>query len=242
MIERVVSVVPDTAALADAVAAHVEDVILDPARKGPAAVSLAGGSTPAAAYRHIASRCVPWRRLDVFFGDERCVPPDHPDSNYGMARRAMLDRVPLRETQVHRIRGEIDPERAAREVEDTLRRRVPGRVPVLDLVLLGMGPDGHTASLFPGGTELEERDRLYAPVHRPEMEIPWRVTMTLPVINAAADVLVAVANAEKAPAVARALAGDRELPIARVEPMGRLTWILTEDAATELSDEVRSGG
>ncbi|CAN0502604.1 unnamed protein product, partial [Phaeothamnion confervicola] len=135
----------------------------------------------------------------------------------------------------------LDPAEAARAAEEDLRSAVPGSPwPVLDLVILGMGPDGHTASLFPGAPELEEATRLMVPVHRPEMPQPWRVSMTMPVINAARAVLVLVGGIEKAPMVRRALAGDPSIPAGRVRPQGRLTWIVTRDAASELASETGS--
>ena len=236
MSKPTVVVVRDTAALADHAAARVERVTLD----GGAAdqgvrIALAGGATPRAAYQHLAGRCPPWRRIAFFFGDERCVPPDDEGSNYRMAHRALLSMIPVEPGQVHRIRGELSPEEAAREAEEDLRRSVPGSPwPVLDLVILGIGVDGHTASLFPGAPELTEAERAMVPVHRPEQPQPWRVTMTLPVLNAAARVLIVAADLAKAPVVARALAGDVEIPAALVRPEGELTWILTEDAASEL--------
>jgi 6-phosphogluconolactonase len=173
-----------------------------------------------------------------FFGDERCVPPDDEASNYGMAREALLDRIPLRPEQVHRVLGELPPEEGARRGEEDLRASVPGSPwPVFDMVLLGMGPDGHTASLFPGAPELDERERLMVPVHRPEMPQPWRVTMTMPVINAARQVLMVVSGSQKAPMVRRAIAGDPDIPAGRLRPAGRLTWLVTEDAAAELERE-----
>jgi 6-phosphogluconolactonase len=231
--EREVIVVPDREHLADAGAVLSESILIDASKNAElASVALAGGTTPEVTYRHLASRPVPWRCLQVFFGDERCVPPESEASNYHLAKRAILDRIPLRPRQVHRIRGEVDPERAAVEAEAAMHDNLPGKLPVLDLVLLGMGPDGHIASLFPGAAELEVVDRLYVPVHRPELPQPHRVSVTLPVINAAKHVVVLAAGAEKAPAVAKALAGDPSVPAGRLAPAaGKLTWLLTKAAA-----------
>jgi 6-phosphogluconolactonase len=235
MTEPAVVVVPDMAALADEAAARVERVLLDTPGGQRASIALSGGSTPRAAYQHLAARCPPWARVDFFFGDERIVPPDAEGSNYKMADDALLHRLPLQPDQVHRIPGELPPAEAAARAEADLRAAVPGDpYPVLDLILLGMGPDGHTASLFPGAPELEETDRLMVPVHRPEMPQPWRVSMTLPVLNAGKRVLVIVGGAEKAPVVARALARDPAIPAGRLDPAGEYTWILTEDAAAQL--------
>ena len=235
-------VVPDMDALADLAAQRIEQVALAAAPGTRATIALAGGATPRAAYRHLAARCPPWARVEFFFGDERCVPPDDPASNYGMAREALLDRIPLRPEQVHRIRGELEPAAAAEEAEAALRTAVAGSpLPVLDLVVLGMGPDGHTASLFPGAPELDERERLFVPVHRSELPQPWRVTMTLPVLNAARRVLVLVGDAAKATVLPRAVAGDPAVPAGRVRPEpGGLTWIVTEAAAAGLPAEARA--
>lgn len=233
-----VIVVPDAPALADAAAARIERVALTGSLAGESAVSiaLAGGTTPRATYQQLAGRCPPWGRISFFFGDERCVPPDDSGSNYRMAREALFDRVPLRDGQVHRILGEMPAVQAAAAAEADLRDSLAprGDTPRLDLVVLGMGADGHTASLFPGSPELDEGERLLVPVHRPELPQPWRVSMTLPVLNAARRVLVVVADGAKAPVVARALAGDRALPAGRLRPDGELTWVLTEAAAAEL--------
>jgi 6-phosphogluconolactonase len=223
------------AALADETAARVERVLLETPIGERASIALSGGSTPRAAYQHLAARCPPWARVDFFFGDERIVPPDADGSNYKMADEALLHRIPLEDDQVHRIRGELSPEEAADGAEADLRAAVPGDpVPQLDLILLGMGPDGHTASLFPGSAELEETGRLMVPVHRPEMPQPWRVSMTLPVLNAGRRVLVIVGGAEKAPVVPRAIEGDPSIPAGRLDPAGEFTWIVTQDAAAQL--------
>ncbi len=231
-------VVADLSALADEAAARMERVALDAPAGGTATIALAGGATPRAAYQQLAGRCPPWGRVQFFFGDERCVPPDAEGSNYGMAREALLDRIPLRPSQVHRVLGELPPEEGARRAEEDLRASVAGSPwPVFDLVVLGMGPDGHTASLFPGAPEVDESERMMVPVHRPEMPQPWRVSMTLPVINAARQVLMVVSGVQKAPMVRRAIAGDTTIPAGRLRPAGRLIWLVTEDAAAELERE-----
>ena len=233
--ETEIVVVPDLPALADEAAARIERVALDAPAGERATIALAGGGTPKATYQQLAGRCPPWGRVEFFFGDERCVPPDDEGSNYGMAREALLDRIPLRPSQVHRVLGELPPEEAARRAEDDLRASVAGApYPVFDLVLLGMGPDGHTASLFPGAPELDETRRLMVPVHRPDLPQPWRVSLTLPVINAARRVLMVVGNPEKAEMVRRAVSGDESIPAGRLRPAGKLTWLVTEDAASQL--------
>lgn len=185
---------------ADTFVAIVAGVLAD---RALARVALAGGSTPKAMYRLLASPAyrerVEWGRVEIFFGDERCVPPDHPDSNYRMAREALLDHVPLGADRVHRISGERPPEEAAAQYQQKLVRDA-----ALDLVLLGMGPDGHTASLFPGTPVLTETRALAAAVYVEKMK-SWRVTLTAPVLSAAAHVVIMTVGAEKAEALATAL-------------------------------------
>jgi 6-phosphogluconolactonase len=197
-----------------------------------ARVALAGGSTPKAMYRLLASPAlrdrVEWPRVEIFFGDERCVPPDHADSNYRMAREALLDHVPLGADRVHRVQGERPPEEAAAQYQQTLARL--GDPPRLDLVLLGMGPDGHTASLFPGTPVLTETRALAAAVYVEKLA-SWRVTMTAPVLSAAAHVLVTVVGAEKAEALATALlASAGSVPIQLVRAVDQ-RWMVDREAA-----------
>lgn len=226
-------VVKDGAALADEAARRIEAVASDQAWGGTASVALAGGSTPRVAYQHLGSRCCPWAKLSIFFGDERCVPPDDEGSNYRMVREALINRVPFPEANVHRIQGELPPDEGAARAEEDLRRAFPRQdVPRFDLMVLGIGADGHTASLFPGAPELEETQRLTVPVHRPDLPQPWRVSMTLPVLNAAHRVLFLAADAAKGDVVRRAAAGDPALPAGRVQPTdGTETWIVTADVA-----------
>jgi 6-phosphogluconolactonase len=238
-------VVDDPDALAE-VAAHevVEVARAAVAASGRFAVALAGGSTPRATYERLArpplSTRMPWAQTLIFFGDERGVPADHAESNYGMAREALLSRVPIPPERVFRIPGEgADPEAVAADYARTLgevlgARR--GEVPRLDLVLLGLGVDGHTGSLFPGSPVLKETFRTVAAVHAAAASIPQRFTLTYPVFNAAACVLYLVSGAEKAKVVKAALV-DRAggVPAAMVRPThGRLLWILDRAAASLL--------
>lgn len=236
MSEPQVSVLPDAAALADEAASIIERIMLNASEQAPATIALSGGRTPRATYQRLAARPAPWRRVTFFFGDERCVAPDAEGSNYLMAWEALFSRVPLQPDQVHRIPGELQPEQAAFATEEDLRASFPGQsIPQLDLVLLGLGPEGHTASLFPGAAELDVTDRLAVPVNRPEMPQPWRVSYTLPVLNAAKHVMFLVDGTDKAPVVARSIQGDRSLPGGRIRPpAGTLTWLLTEAAAADL--------
>lgn len=232
-----VIIVPDGLALADMAAERIEDLAVASTPTVPAVISLAGGSTPRKAYQRLGSRCAPWARLRIFFGDERCVPPEDEGSNYRMVREALLDRVPLLPEQVHRIRGELEPDDAAAAAETDLRAEFPDvTLPRLDLCVLGIGVDGHTASLFPGGPELDSGDRLMVPVHRPELPQPWRVSMTLRLINASRRVLFVADDAAKVDVVARAIAGDPAIPAGLVRPeKGTVTWIITEATAAKLS-------
>lgn len=197
-------------------------------------VALAGGSTPKRLYRMLSPE-LPWPRMHAWFGDERCVAPDHADSNYRMVKESLLSRVPIPPENVHRMRGEAEPARAAEEHERELRRCFdlsPGERPRFDLVLLGMGTDGHTASLFPGTKALDEGERLCV-ANRVEALRAWRLTLTLPVLNAAARVLFLVSGADKAPALERVLAGPNPtLPASLVLPEdGELAWLVDRAAS-----------
>jgi 6-phosphogluconolactonase len=208
-----------------------------------ASVALAGGSTPRGLYRLLATDAryrdaVAWARVELFWGDERHVPPDHPDSNYGMAAAELLAHVPIHPARVHRIQGEHpDVHAAAAAYEQDIRRTIPtdGVVPQLDLVLLGLGADGHTASLFPGTAAVRERDRLVV-AHYVEAVQAERITMTLPLLNAARHVLFVVTGSDKADAVRRVLDTGEPLPAAAVRPtQGELTWLVDRAAARDLS-------
>lgn len=239
-----VTVVADPEALAEAAArAIVEAATEAVSARGSFKVALAGGETPRATYARLAgppwSERMPWQRTWVFFGDERGVPPDHKDSNYGMAYRTVLSRVPIPPGQIFRIRGEAeDPETAAAEYARDLAtafgtRR--GELPRFDLVLLGLGVDGHTASLFPGSPVVKEIFRTVAAVHAAAATVPQRFTLTLPVLNAAARVLLLVAGSEKAKVVKATLSEPATLPAAMVRPAtGELVWIIDRAAAALL--------
>jgi 6-phosphogluconolactonase len=203
-------------------------------------VALAGGSTPRAAYEHLATLELDWSRSTLWFGDERCVAPDDPRSNFGQVRATLLDRLSGRLPDVRRMEAERGPDIAAHGYERELLQAFSGN-PVLDLVLLGIGPDGHCASLFPGQAALDEHERLAVGVERPGLPpVVPRVTLTLPVINAAREVLFLVRGPEKAEAVARAFAGpaDRDVPASLVAPTsGALTVLLDRAAAGRLPVE-----
>ena len=203
--------------------------------RGRFLVALSGGETPRPLYGRLAASAeLDWAAVDVFWADERCVPPEDPASNYGLAHRALLAKVSILPENVHRIQGELDPLAAADAYEVELRR-VLGTDGRLDLILLGIGADGHTASLFPRHQALTEAERWIVPVHVPA-DPPWRVTMTLPLINAVRHVLFLAAGAEKAAAV-QDLVDGKLLPAGLICPKdGDLTFLIDEEAAWHLSE------
>ena len=215
---------------------------------GRCTVALAGGSTPERLYRLLASDAyrdaVPWASLYIFFGDERCVPPEDKESNYRMAREALLNHVPVMPDQVFRMEGERDPQSAAMtyalRIADTFALSA-GAVPHFDCILLGMGPDGHTASLFPHTDALKVVDTLVTANHVEKMDT-WRLTLTYPVLDAAAHVLFLVGGAEKAHAVAQVIEGPfnpDEYPSQGVRVAnGTLAFLLDAAAAGELKRQI----
>jgi 6-phosphogluconolactonase len=208
---------------------------------GRCTVALSGGSTPRSLYALLAAKPeIPWDKICFFWGDERHVPPDHPDSNYRMAYEALLAKVPVRPENVFRIRGEDkDADPAARQYEKFLQdffHLSPGQLPRFDLVLLGLGPDGHTASLFPGTTALTEQHRLVV-ANWVEKFKTFRITFTFPVLNAAAWVLFLCSGKDKAATLREVLENpSANLPAQGVRPTnGRLIWFVDEAAAGALS-------
>jgi 6-phosphogluconolactonase len=234
-------VLPDKAALA----AEAADRFVVTARgaveeRGRFFVALSGGTTPEVVFPllHSAPRVdrVDWSRVEVFWGDERNVPPDHPESNFGNAYRMLLAHLPsLRPEAIHRMQAESpDLEGAALAYEAELRLAFGTRgdeLPAFDLIWLGMGPDGHVASLFPGSKALREMDRWVVPNWAPARRI-WRLTLTLPVLNAAREVHFLVSGENKANAVSHIRSGRSRLPAARVHAQ-RTIWILDRAAAGE---------
>ena len=237
-----IRIVEDAEELAETAAGMIVDLATSAvAQRGRFTVALAGGETPRATYERLArpplSEVMPWARTFVFFGDERGVAVDHPDSNYGMARRALLAKVPIPPRQIFRIPGDgSDPEIVAADYARTLAEELKvrrGEVPRLDLVLLGVGIDGHTASLFPGSPVLKEVFRTVAAVHAAAAVIPQRFTLTFPILNSAGCVVFLVSGGVKAKVVKAALAeGAATLPAGMVRPSdGRLIWLLDRAAA-----------
>jgi 6-phosphogluconolactonase len=204
---------------------------------GRFSIALSGGSTPKALYQLLATphyqSQIDWPGIDIFFGDERCVPPDHVDSNYRMARETLLGRVPIPGDNVYRLRGEAkDPNEAAREYGHTLKERFGNGG--IDLVLLGLGDDGHTASLFPGTSALDETKHRCIASYVPKLHA-WRLTLTAPFINRSPNVLFLVTGAAKANVVGTVLEGNeqaRRFPASLIRPTnGKLTWLLDAPAA-----------
>lgn len=228
-------------AAAEEVAAASADAIAD---RDVFRVAFSGGTTPARLFDALAKpryrRRVDWKRTRVFFVDERCVPPSHERSNYRLAKEHLLDPIRVPPSNVFRMRGEDEPRRAAADYERVLREEFGGHTPRFDLVLLGLGSDGHTASLFPGTPALAEKTRWVVSVvsnpSPPPREI--RLTLTLPVVNAGRRVDFLVAGKDKASVVATLLGkkpGYRKLPASRVSPKrGSLVWIIDEAAAAQL--------
>jgi 6-phosphogluconolactonase len=216
------------------------------ARSGRFAVALSGGSTPKALYSLLAapdfSDRVAWPRVHLFWGDERCVPPDHPDSNFRMVRENLLARIQIPPANIHRIMGEKEPRQAASAYEAELKNFFgAGALSRFDLIFLGLGDDGHTASLFPGSAALAETENLIAAVYVEKLR-SHRLTLTLPVINAAAQVAFLVSGKSKAAIVRAVLDSDADsarYPAAMVRPSdGQLTWLITADAAEDLPPHI----
>ena len=238
-----------------AIAARAAQIFTDAAKaaargNGSFSVALAGGSTPKALYTLLAAEPLrsqlPWNNLRLFFGDERHVPPDHQDSNFRMATESLLSKAPLQTGQVHRIQGEDpDTERAARQYEQILRsqfRLTASQPPRFDLVLLGMGNEGHTLSLFPGTKALHDNGRLVMRNWVGKLYTE-RVTLTAPVVNNSALVLFMVTGADKAPALKAVLEGPYEpeqLPAQLIAPEnGKLLWLVDPAAGALLETAIR---
>lgn len=232
---------PDGDSLALAAADHFTDqAVTAISSRSRFAVALSGGSTPRTSYGLLASDSylpkVDWRRVHLFFGDERCVPPDHPESNYRMVRETLVDHIPIPGENVHRIQGEIEPEEAADDYEKTMRSFF-GSNSSFDLVLLGMGIDGHTASLFPGTGAIREHDRWVVAHHIQNLGV-WRISLTPAIINGAETVTFIVSGKNKAEMAKRVLEGPldpKDLPAQIIRPArGKLYWLLDAEAASRL--------
>ena len=238
---------PDPAALAWRAAQHLVELAEEAvSARGRVRIAVSGGSTPKTTFALLADPAhpflhrMPWAELELFFVDERTVPPDHPESNYRMTREAMLDKLNLRPEQIHRIHGELEPEVAAAQYEYDLRRtfRLEGaESPRFDIVTLGMGDDGHTASLFPHTEAIHEIGRLVIANQVPQKDT-WRVTLTWPVINHAREVFFLIEGTDKAAPLKEVFLGPKDverLPSQLIWPAsGILTLILDQQAAALL--------
>lgn len=232
-----IRVLPTAQAVADAAA----DLIAQRAgqiigEKGKFSLALSGGSTPKLLYRSLAAEPyysnIDWPNVEIYFGDERCVPPTDPQSNFRMANETLLSKVPFRPENIYRMRGEIEPEAAAIEYGQMLKAKFGGGG--LDLILLGMGPDGHTASLFPETAALQETSHRCVANYVSKMSM-WRLTLTAPFINRAGSVAVLVAGAEKSKIVQEVLERPADIPrfpIQLIQPgSGQLIWFMDAAAA-----------
>jgi 6-phosphogluconolactonase len=221
-------------------ASDAADFIVDQAHKADAdrnefRNALSGGNTPRPIYERLAiiGRDLPWESIRITFGDERCVPPDDSQSNFRMAREALFIPAAIPENSIMRLRGEIDPQMAAQEYEnqlDLLAAQRGEQIYQHDLILLGLGDDGHTASLFPGTAGLEERERRVIANFVPKFS-SWRLTFTFPLINRARQICFLVNATKNMELIERVLQGDAQLPASRVEPTaGDVTWIIGQSS------------
>lgn len=234
---------PNPAALSRHAARHFVEMAEEAvAARGRVRIAISGGSTPKAAFQLLSDPSgpwygrMPWDRIELFWVDERAVPPDHADSNYRMTREMLLSRVPLRSEQIHRMEGELDPEVAAARYESELRTafRLEGaETPRFDLVALGLGDDGHTASIFPYTQAVHELGRLVVANHVPQKD-SWRITLTWPVINNAASVFFLVGGEDKAEVLNEVFTGPRDperLPSQLIWPAGGILTLILDRAA-----------
>ena len=244
-IEALYSVSASPEALAQQAAAYLVNRIRESvAARGRARIAISGGSTPKRTFELMAAapfrEQIPWEQVEIYWVDERCVPPDDPDSNYRMTREALLDKVFVSSSQVFRIHGEFDPEEAAAQYEADIRQSFclkDAEMPIFDTVALGMGPDGHTASLFPHTPALNEVRRIAVANHVPSQKDTWRVTLTWPVINQARDVFFLIQGADKAAPLKGVLLGaynPEELPSQLIQPKNNRITLLLDSAAAAL--------
>lgn len=228
-------ILPDAVTLTKAAAEHVVSTARAAiAKRGVFYLALAGGSTPKGLYEKLATspylEQIDWTRVHLFFGDERCVAATDDDSNFKMARIAMIDKLPIPEQNVHRMPTESgEADLVAVQYAETIERVMQGAA--FDLVLLGLGPDGHIASLFPGTLALQVTNSLTTSVYVEKFD-SWRVTLTYPVINAARQVIVFIAGAAKS-SVVRDIVGKKvsDLPVQKLAPNGDYYWFMDQAAA-----------
>ena len=232
-----IKVLPDALEIAHEAAERVIAAAESAAADGrPFSLALSGGTTPKALYELLATgpykSRIDWRNVEIFFGDERTVPPDHQDSNYRMAQESLLSKVPIPGDNVYRMAGERDPQQAAKEYGEMLKEKFGEGG--MDVVLLGMGDDGHTASLFPGTAALGETKHRCVANHVPKLGA-WRITLTAPFINRSRGVMILVSGESKAKRLEEVLEGPqdpRRLPVQLIRPVGgSLTWLVDAAAA-----------
>ncbi len=238
-----IRVLPDPQALAEAAARHVAEYAQTAIReRGRFSIALSGGSTPRELHLRLSSRPlvdqIDWARVHVFFGDERSVPPDDERSNFRMANETLLSKVPIPRDQIHPIRGELPPEEAAAEYEQQVRQFAGAEPPRLDVILLGMGDNGHTASLFPGLSAVREQRRWVVAEYVGEVSM-WRITLTPVVLNLAREDVFLVAGSAKAQMLRQVLEGPPapdKLPAQVVRPtLGDVIWMVDAAAAAQLT-------
>ena len=235
--------------LTHAAAGHISALLTGSVHtRGRALIALSGGSTPRGVYTLLGSEPmrsrIPWKDVHLFWGDERCVPPTDRESNFRMVHEAMLQHITIPPENIHRVMAENDPGAAAQSYEADLQQisgTGPASIPVFDVVVLGLGTDGHTASLFPGTPALDEMNRLVTDVYVEKLRAR-RITMTFPVINNARHILVLVSGEEKAGILEEVLRGDSlDYPIQKVRPAaGDLRWLVDRDAASKLASSFHS--
>jgi 6-phosphogluconolactonase len=229
--------VPDLKSLAVAAAERIIEMSDDAkGRHESFSIALSGGNTPKTLFELLAtdeySERIDWNHWEIYWGDERCVPPNDPESNFGMAARALLDHVPIPPQNIHRMKGELDPQKAAIEYGQLLKEKFGDGG--MNLILLGMGDDGHTASLFPHTEALKETKHRCVANFVPKMNV-WRITMSAPFINRAQEVIEMVAGASKAARLEEVLHGPPkpdDFPVQMIDPVdGQMIWLLDAAAA-----------
>jgi len=243
-LSRNVRILPDAEAVADTAARIFQSAAaVAIALRGRFSVALSGGSSPQRLYRMLGTACrenIRWDLTHIFWSDERCVPADHEQSNFRLANEALISHISIPAGNIHRMRGELTPEESAEEYERDLRSHFgEDSIPRFDLILLGMGSDGHVASLFPGAETLTEMQRLALPAYSASAG-NWRVTLTFPVLNSASLVVFLVTGKAKAGIVTEILAkGKREpYPAAAISPHhGRIVWLFDSEAASGLQQK-----
>src|SRR4051812_36860761 len=236
MIQPEIKVFPDAQAIAEDAARRIAEAAEASIKlRDRFSLALSGGSTPKLLHQVLAAKyrdAIDWLKVEIFFGDERCVPPDHPESNYRMVAETLLSKVPIPGANVYRMRGEADPNEAAKEYGLMLKEKFGDGG--LDLIYLGMGGDGHTASLFPNTAALHETKHRCVANHVPQLNT-WRITLTAPFINRAQQVIVMVTGADKAKRLSEVLEGPRDperLPIQLIQPASeKISWLIDVGAA-----------